>query len=47
MIVPQDVIVDEKPKGSDPRSEFEVTPREALGRKARLNGEPIRMTQNS
>jgi hypothetical protein len=30
----------------DPRSEFEVSPGEALRRKARLNGEPIRMTQN-
>jgi hypothetical protein len=46
ILVPEGVIVDERAKGSDPGSEFEVSPGQAPGRKARLNGEPIRMTQN-
>jgi hypothetical protein len=46
VIVSRDVIVDERAKGSKPRSEFEVSPVEAPGEKPGLNGEPIRAAQN-
>jgi hypothetical protein len=39
VIVSWDVIMDERAKGSDPRSEFEVSPKEAFGEKAGLSGE--------
>jgi hypothetical protein len=46
VIVSRDVILDERAKGSEPRSEFEVSPVEAPGEKPGLNGEPVRATQN-
>jgi hypothetical protein len=46
VIVSRDVIVDERAKGNEPRSEFEVSPVEASGEKPRLNGEPVRAAQN-
>jgi hypothetical protein len=46
VIVSRDVIVDERAKGNEPRSELEVSPVEALGEKPGLNGEPARATQN-
>jgi hypothetical protein len=46
VIVSRDVIVDERARGNEPRSEFEVSPVEAPGEKPGLNGEPVRATQN-
>jgi hypothetical protein len=46
VIVSRDVIVDERAKGSKPRSEFEVSSVEAPGEKPGLNGEPARAAQN-
>jgi hypothetical protein len=39
------VIVDERAKGNEPRSEFEGSPVEAHGEKPGLNREPVRATQ--
>jgi hypothetical protein len=41
VIVSRDVIVDERAKGSEARSEFEVSPIEAPREKMGLNGEPV------
>jgi hypothetical protein len=46
VIVSQDVIVDKRAKGSDPKSKFEVDLVEALREKLGLNGEPVCATQN-
>jgi hypothetical protein len=46
VIVSRDVIVDERAKGSEPRSEFEVSAIEAPGEKPGLNREPVRATSN-
>jgi hypothetical protein len=40
------VIVDERAKGSEPRSEFEVTPIEASEETPGLNGDPVWAAQN-
>jgi hypothetical protein len=42
VIVSRDVIVDERAKGSEPRSDFEVSPLRAPGEKPGFNGEPVR-----
>jgi hypothetical protein len=42
----RDVTVDKRAKGSEPRSEFEVSPVKAPREKPGLNGEPVGATQN-
>jgi hypothetical protein len=46
VILSWDVILDERAKGSKPRSEFEVSPVEAPEEKPELNREPVRAAQN-